>query len=76
MEDGVCDAPPENLGNPLRNPLLDADYHEAEDVLPIRFVLRVAVVSDLWFNGAVVGAGAFGGRSRRREHISLLDVDG
>ena len=75
-EDGVCDAPPDNLGNILRNPLLDADYLEAEDVLPIGFVLRIAVVSDLWFDGAVVGAGTFGGRSRRRNHVSLLDVDG
>ena len=75
-EDGVRDVPPDYLGDPLRDSLLDSDCREAEDVLLIGFVLRVAVVINLWFDGAVVGAGAFGGRSRRREHVSLLDVHG
>ena len=70
-EDGVCDVPPDNLGNPLRDPLRGADYCNAEDVLPIGFVLRVAVVSNLWFDGAGVGAGVFGGRSQRRKHVSV-----
>ena len=43
-EYGVCDVPPGDIGNPLRDPLLDADCREAEDVPPIGFVLRVAVV--------------------------------
>ena len=42
-----------------------ADFCEMEDVLPIGYVLRVAVIVNLWFDGAVVGAGAFGGRSQR-----------
>ena len=76
LEDGVHDVPPSNLGNLLQNPLLDADCRRVEKVFPIVFVLRVAVVRDLWFEGAVVGAGAFSGCSRRHEHVSLLDVDG
>ena len=75
-EDRVCDVPPDNIGNPLRNPLLDANLRKAEDVLPIGFVLCVAVVRDLWFDGAVVGACTFGGCSRRREHVSLINVEG
>ena len=75
MEDGGCDVPPDNLGNLLRDPLLDANLSKAKDVLLIGFVLRIAVVCDLWFDGAVVGAGAFGGRSRSREHVSLIYVD-
>ena len=74
--DGVRDAPPDYLGDTLRDPLLDADCREAEDVLLIGFVLRVAFVVDLGFDGAVVGADAFGGRSRRCEHVFLLDVHG
>ena len=74
-EDRVCDVPPDNIGNPLRNPLIQSDRREAEDVLPIGFVLRVDVVINIWFDGAVVGAGAFGGRSGRCKHVSLLDVD-
>ena len=62
-EDGVCDVPPDNLGNPLRDPLLGADCSDAEDVLPIGFVLCVAVVRYLWLDGAFIGAVAFGGRS-------------
>ena len=75
-EDGVCGVPPKNLGNPFRNPLLDANCREAEDVLPIGFVLRVAGVCNLWFDGADVGSGALDGRSRRYKHVSLLDVNG
>ena len=45
-ENGVCDVRPNNLGNPLRNPLrnplLDVNFREAEDVLPIGFVLDLA----------------------------------
>ena len=66
--------PPNDLGYPLCDPLLDSDCCKAEEVLPISFVLRVDVVN-LWFSGAVVGAGVFGGRSQRREHVTLLDVD-
>ena len=75
-EDGVFDVPPDDLGNPLCDPLLDAYYIKAEDVLPIGFVLRVAVVHNLWLNGAFVGSGALGGRYRRRKNVSLLDVNG
>ena len=63
LEDGVWDVPPDNLGNPLRDPLLGADCSDAEDVLPIGFFLCVAVVRYLWLDGAVIGAVAFGGRS-------------
>ena len=76
LEDGVYGVPPDDLVNPLRDPLLDADCCEAEDVLPIGFVLRVAVVCDLWLNGAVFVASALIGRSRRFEHVSLLDMNG
>ena len=67
--------PPGDLGCSLCDPLLDSDCREAEDVLPIGFVLRVADVVNLWFNRAVISAGVFGGRSQRREHVNLLDVD-
>ena len=40
--------------------LFDSNFREAEDVLPIRYVLRVATVVDLQFGGAVVCADAFG----------------
>ena len=76
LEDGFCDVPPDDIGNTLRDRLLDDNYREEEEILQIGFVLRVVVVTDLWFDGAVVSAGAFGGRSRRRENVSLLDVDG
>ena len=62
LEDGVRDVPPNDLGYPLCDPLLDVDCREAEDVLSIGFVLSVAIVIDLWFDGAFVGAGVFGGR--------------
>ena len=62
-EDGVCDVPPDDLGNTLCNPLLDADCREAEEVLLIGFVLHVNVVRNLWLDSAVVGAGALGNRS-------------
>ena len=75
FEDRVCNVPTDDLGDPLRDPLLDADCRKAGDVLSICFVLRVAVVHDLCFDGAVVGAGPFLGRSRHREHVSILDVD-
>ena len=42
----------------------------------ICFFLRVAVVCNIWFDNAVVSAGAFSGRSRLRKNASLLDVDG
>ena len=61
--DRVCDVPPKNLGDPLCDTLLDSDCREAGEVLLIGFVLCVAVVCDLWIDGAAVGAGAFGGRS-------------
>ena len=47
LEDWVRYVPPDDLGYSLRDPLLDADFREAEDVLPIGFVLRVAVVVNL-----------------------------
>ena len=75
-DDGVCYVPPDDLGNSLHDPLLDTDCRKAEDVLPIGFVLRVAVVFYLWFGGAIVGVGAFGGHSQRHKHISLIGVDG
>ena len=76
LEDGVRDVPPDHLGDLLCDSLFDANFREAEDVLPIRFVPCVAVVVDLGVNSAIVGAGSFDGRSRRREHASLLDVQG
>ena len=62
-EDGVYDVPPNDIGDLLCNTLLDANCREAEDILPIGLVLRVAVVCNLWIDGAFVGAGALGGRS-------------
>ena len=56
LEDGVCDVLPDNIGNPLCKPLLDANFRNAEDVIPISFVLRIAVVRNLWFDSAVVSA--------------------
>ena len=61
LDDGVRDVHPDYLGDSLRDPLLDADFQEAEDILPISFVLRVLVVVDLWFDGTIVDAGASGG---------------
>ena len=75
-EDWVDYVSPDDLGYSLRYPLLDTYCREAEDVLPIGFVLRVAIVVNLWLDSAVVGADPFGGRSGRRKHVSLLDVDG
>ena len=62
-EDGFCGVSPDYLGDPLQDTLLDAICREAEDVLLIGFFLRVAVVVDIGFDGAVVGDGAFGGCS-------------
>ena len=74
-EDWVRYVPPDDLGYSLRDPLLKANCREAEDVLPISFLLRVAIVVNIWINGAFVGAGVFGGRSQRRKHVTLLYVD-
>ena len=62
-EDGVCDVLPENLGDPLCDPLLDLDCIEAEDVIPVGFSLPVDVDRNLWLDVAVFGAGALGSRS-------------
>ena len=43
--DWVCCVPTDNLSYSLHNPLFESDCHEAEDVLTICFVLRVAI----WF---------------------------
>ena len=74
LEDWVRYVSPGYLGDPLCYYLLDADCRQSEDVLSIGLVLGVAVVFNLGFD--VVGAGALGGRSRRREYVPLLDVHG
>ena len=58
--DGVRDVSPDYLSDTFRNLLLEADFRKEEDVLPISFVLRVAIVVDIWFDGAIIGADAFG----------------
>ena len=52
-----------NLGDPLCNPFLDADFCEAEDVMSVGFLLGVAVGCDLRLDGAGIGADEIGGRS-------------
>ena len=74
-QDGVCDVVSGDLGHPLYDPFLDADCCEAEDIISVIFVMGIAVVSNVWLDGAVVGADDIGGSSWCREHVSLLDVD-
>ena len=74
-EDWICYVPPDDLGCSLHNPLFDSDGHEAEDILTICFVLRVGICVDFWFEGAVFGAGLFGGCSRLCENVLFPDVD-
>ena len=60
-EDWIRDIPPGDLCYSLRDSLFDSDGREAEDVLKILLVLRVAVCVDFRFDGAVFDAVLFGG---------------
>ena len=53
----------ENIGDPLCNPFLDADFCEEEDVMSVGFLLGVAVGFDFWIDGAGIGADKICGRS-------------
>ena len=61
-QDGVGYILSDDLGDPLYDPLLGADFCKVEDVLSVGFVLGVAVVIDLRIDGDVVGAYKIGGR--------------
>ena len=67
---------PDYLGDPFQYSLLDVDCRKAEDVVSIGLTLGVTVVVDLGLDVDVVGAGAFGGCSPRRDNFSLLDMHG
>ena len=60
---------------PFRDPLFDSDCREAEDVLMICFVLRIAICVDIWFDDAVFNASSFLGCSRQCGHVSFPYVD-
>ena len=62
-QDGVGYVFSNNLGDSLYDPLLDADFCEAEDFLSVGFFLGVAVSCDFWFDCAGVGADDIGRRS-------------
>ena len=53
----------DNLGDTLCDPFLGTNLCEAEDDLPVGFVLCVAVGCDFWFNSAGIVADEIGGRS-------------
>ena len=63
-QDGVCGVLSGDLGDPLCNTFLYTYFCKAEDVLSVGFVLGVAVVCDLRFDGDFVGADEIGGRYR------------
>ena len=51
-QDGVCDVVSVDLGHPLYDPFLDADCCKAEDIISVIFVMGIAVVSNVWLDGA------------------------